>query len=149
MRFKKLFLALVLIVTSVSLVSCDDEIWDDYYYVDPGDLPYPAISFINSYFYNDYVDNVQGWGYGDNTCYAVYFDSGAVAYFDAWGYWYQVDAPYGFELPAGIVPVPIVNYVYYYYPYEGVNSIIIDNYGYSVRLTNGVALSFDRYGNPY
>ncbi len=132
-------------VSTVSFTSCED---DDYYYVNIRDLPPTAYGFINTFFYNDYVDDIRAWGYGNDTSYAVYFDSGAVVYFDAWGNWYEVDAPFGYTIPYGIAPYQIANYVAAYWPYEGINSIVVEYFGYSVVLTDGTRLSFDTQGYP-
>lgn len=145
MQAKKVFFALILAISAVTFSSCDDH---DYNLINPKSLPPQALTFINTYFYNDYVDYVREYGHGNRTTYGVYFDSGAVAYFDAWGAWYEVSAPYGYQLPYGIAPRNIYNYIYAYWPYEGINTISTDYYGYEVTLTNGYTLQFNTQGYP-
>lgn len=142
---KKLLLALIVTITSLTLASCDDDV----YYIDPGDLPGPALNFIYSYYPGDPIWNVSigGGGYDDDY-YQVEMESGAVIYFDSYGNWYAVYAPAGYGVPYGIVPIAIEDYVAYYFPYQTINAIETNYYGgYHITLTGGAVLDFDRWGN--
>lgn len=143
---KKLLLALVVTISTLSMTSCEDEPY--YNYIDPSDLPGPALSFIRTYYPTDPIWDVYIGGYY-NDSYVVEMESGAIVYFDTYGNWYAVYAPTGYGVPYGIVPLSIENFVSYYYPYATINGVETNDYGgYHIILTNGREIDFDRWGNP-
>ncbi len=142
---KKIFLAIVAIITAVSFTSCDDDDYYPYY----SQLPDAANAFLSQYFYNYDIVDIDVQGYGTSTTYGVYFDSGAEAYFDYYGNWYYIQAAPGWTIPSGIVPYNIENYVYnYFYPAAGINIAQITNWGYQITLTDWTVLNFDPSGYP-
>ncbi len=143
MKAKSLLMALVVTFTSLTFTSCDDEPYIDFY-----SLPDNAQAFVNTFFYNDPVYDIHAWGYGSDAYYQVEFRSGCYVYFDAWGVWYEVGAPYDYAIPYGIAPYTIQNFVHIYWPYEDINVIQVTNYGYYVRLTDGSEIDFDPSGYP-
>lgn len=142
---KKLLLSLMVTIMSVTMTSCDEDV----YYIDPQDLPGPALSFIYTFYPGDPIWNVSVGGDWDGGYYQVEMSSGATVYFDNYGNWYAVYAPWGYGIPYGIVPMNIENDVAAYYPWATINSACITNYGYLITLTDGTQLSYDSWGRPY
>ncbi len=142
-RLQRLSMAIVIAVSSIALSSCDDE-----YYGYFDQLPNEANRFINEFYSWDTVIDIDYEGYGTSTIYEVEFASGAVVYFDYYGYWYYVQAGWGDTIPWGIAPYNIERYVNdYYYP-AGINTIYIRNWGYKVTLTDGYVINFSPEGYP-
>ncbi len=143
MKPYKLLAAMFLVFSCIAFTGCDDD--DEYYYYDQ--LPDAANAFLNSFFYNDEVDDIDVEGYGTATTYEVEMMSGTEIYFDYYGNWYYIEAPWGYSIPSGIVPYPIESYVYDYYG-AGINTVYIRNWGYRVTTTDNVTINFGPDGYP-
>lgn len=143
---KHLTLLLVLLASMATFTSCDD---DEGYAIDVRDLPSQAWDFLDYYYYDIPVVEAFYYGSGSDGYYRVNLADGTGIGFDAWGKWYFVSAPWDSSVPAGIIPLRIINFVGYYYPYEAIVSITITGYGYDIILSNGTELSFDHYGEVY
>lgn len=74
--------------------------------------------------------------------YKVIFVDGSKVEFDKNGAWTDVDCKFS-QVPAGIVPQPIANYLAEHRPDRTVRSIDRDRRDYEVKLDNGLELKFD------
>ena len=78
--------------------------------------------------------------------YDVIFTNGNKAEFDKKGEWKEIDCKYS-QVPTGIIPTAIQNYVNKQYPNTKVLKIEKDDRGYEVKLSNGWELKFDKKFN--
>lgn len=126
--------------------ACSDD--DDERDITMGQLPQVAQSFVSGFFPGVDVHRVEieydKYGYAE---YKVSLRNGFDIEFDAAGEWTDIDAPSGAVIPAGIAPAPIEYFVADNYPYDGINEISVEPYGYDVELVSGIDLEFDANGN--
>lgn len=132
---KKIFIAsfICMIAVCVSCAKNDQPI-------NPNDLPAAAKQFLNKYFSTYSISYVER----DHNSYEVTLNNGYGIDFDKSGNWTSVDCKQD-EIPSGIVPAQIVNYVSSNYT----GCFIVDiehNRGYDVELNNGLDLEFDKDG---
>lgn len=145
MKLRNLLLGLMMAVFTVSFTSCDD---DDYYYYEDR-IPDYANDFLYDYFPYDAIVDIDVYGHGTGTSYEVDLASGAVVYFDYYGYWYYIEMGWGDALPYGVLPRRIENYIAKYcYPHYAI-SAEIQNWGYEIGLSDGYSINFDENGNPF
>ncbi len=78
--------------------------------------------------------------------YEVVLADGSKLEFFRKGDWKEVDCRYN-EVPAGVVPEPIVKFVNANYPDAKILQIEFDNHDYEVKLSNRLELSFDKKFN--
>lgn len=105
-------------------------------------LPQIAQSFINLYFNDVQIAYIQK----DNDSYDVKFSNGFEVDFNKKGEWKEVDCQAS-EVPAGIIPENIRNYVNANYNGFFIVQIGKDHSEYDVELNNGLELVFDKNGN--
>ena len=105
-------------------------------------LPATAQQCLKKYFASDkvaYAKVDQDWLDKD---YKVIFTNGNKVEFDKQGEWKEIDCKYT-QLPAGIVPKAIADYVQSNYPNVKMLKIERDSRNYEVKLDNRLELKFD------
>lgn len=105
-------------------------------------LPQTAQSFINQFFSDYQIAYIQK----DSDSYDVKFSNGFEVDFNKKGEWKEVDCQTS-EVPSGIVPENIRNYVNTNYNGLFIVQIGKDHFEYDVELNNGLELVFDKNGN--
>ena len=106
-------------------------------------LPVDAQSFINTYFGELKISYAKLERDLFENSYEVVFTDGAKLEFNRKGEWEDVDCRYG-EVPAAIIPVKIAEYVKARYPDAKIIRIERDRYGYEVKLSNRLELTFNK-----
>lgn len=106
-------------------------------------LPAASRQFIDTYFKRMEVSYARVEEEWFDKEYKVLFVNGSKVEFVKNGDWKQVDCRYG-EVPAGIVPQPILDYVNASFKERKVVGIERDRRGYDIELDNGLDLEFDR-----
>lgn len=137
---KKLFYFLLLNLFCLSLInlsSCSEKDDVDNTDISYNDLPVAAKQFCEDYFSYTVVNKVIQINDDGEILYQVNFADGCEAVFDSSGIWQEVDAPDGKNIPDGIVPETIQQYLDRYYSDYGVNEINKTGYGYNVELNTG------------
>ena len=105
-------------------------------------LPASSQQYLKKYFASDkvaYAKVDQDWLDKD---YKVIFTNGNKVEFDKQGQWKEVDCKYT-QLPAGIVPKAIADYVQSNYPNVKMLKIERDSRSYEVKFDNRLELKFD------
>lgn len=108
-----------------------------------GELPAASQQFITTYFKGVEVSYAKVDEEWFDKEYKVVFVNGSKVEFLKNGDWKEVDCKYG-EVPAGIVPKPILDCVASRFAGRRVVCIEQDRRGYDVELDNGLDLEFDR-----
>lgn len=106
-------------------------------------LPSTSQHCLKQYFANEkvaYAKVDEDWFDQD---YKVIFTNGNKIEFDKKGAWKEVDCKYN-QLPDGIVPKAIVDYVTSHYPDAKMLKIERDDRHYEIKLDNRLELKFDR-----
>lgn len=107
-----------------------------------GELPASSQQFIQTYFKGVEVSYAKVDEEFFDKEYKVLFVNGAKAEFLKNGDWKEIDCKYG-EVPAGIVPQPILDCVASRFAGRKVVCIDRDRRGYDVELDNGIDLEFN------
>jgi len=131
-------LVLLLCLTAFSLFACNSPETP----ITKEQLPQAAQTFINQYFGKLQIAYIQK----DNDSYDVKFSNGFEVDFDKKGEWKDVDCQTS-QVPAGIVPANIRNYVNTNYKGSFIVQIDRDHNEYEVELNNGLDLVFDKNGD--
>lgn len=136
---KKILIALVLVFPfSVALAfGGGDKV------VSKKELPAQAQSFINEYFASAKISYAKLETDFLERSYEVMLADGVKLEFTKKGNWKEVDCRYG-EVPAGIVPAAIKNYVAENYPEAKIIKIERDGREYDVKLSNKLELTFNK-----
>ncbi len=134
---KRFFLLLVvhLMVASVVLANNDKLITTE-------QLPAKAKQFIETYFPEAKVSYAKKESEIFEKSFEVIFADGHKVEFDGNGEWKDVDCKFT-QVPEGIVPVQITNYVNANYKEMKIIEIDRDKRDYEVKLSNGLELKFD------
>lgn len=135
----------VALAAAIGMTSCSDD--NDDQQITVSDLPEQAQTFVSTYFPTEKISRVEKDADHSLGVYEVVFSNGYEVEFDAEGKWVDVDAPRNKEIPTGIAPVEIANYVVTYYPESGINELTRSLTGYEAELLNGEDLHFDLQGN--
>lgn len=106
-------------------------------------LPAAARQFVVQHFADVQVAYVSEDPEVFSTTYDVGFVNGSKVEFDKNGAWKEVDCTYA-EVPAGVVPLPVVDYLRKTWPQAVVKKIERGKRGCEVTLDNGFDLKFDR-----
>jgi hypothetical protein len=138
----KKYLFLMLLPMVIGLTSCDyhDKM------LETGDLPTKTTIFISDYFPGCeivYIDKDRDLGF---VSYDVVLNCGANLEFDSNGEWTSVDCEPD-EVPNGIIPAKILEYVSGRYTDNYIVKIERDWNRYTVELNNEIELVFDKDGN--
>ncbi|MDO5105444.1 PepSY-like domain-containing protein [Capnocytophaga sp.] len=108
-------------------------------------LPAQAQTFVKKHFAAQRVVTVVEDAKPYSKEYDVYFENGTKIEFYANGDWEEVKSRAA-EVPAGIVPAAISQYVKAQYPNAFVQEIKKKHYGYEIEISNGLDLEFDKTG---
>ncbi len=115
---------------------------DDDKMISVNQLPASAQQCLKQHFSSEkvaYAKVDEDWFDKD---YKVIFTNGNKVEFDKQGQWTEVDCQYS-QLPTGIVPKAIANYVQQNYPEVKILKIERDKHDYEVKLNNRLELKFD------
>ena len=142
LRIMKKYLFLMLLPMVICLASCDyhDRV------VDKGDMPTKTTMFISDYFPGCDIVSIDKDRDLGGVSYDVVLSCGVRLEFDGKGEWKEVDCEPD-QVPDGIVPAKILDYVISKYPNNYIVKIERDWYHYHVELNNDVELVFDKDGN--
>jgi Protein of unknown function (DUF2874). len=110
------------------------------------ELPDKAKTFITTYFSDVEIALTKKESDFFGKSYEVIFVNGNKVEFDRGGDWTDVNCKFT-EVPQGIVPQPIVNYVRNNYGEVRIVSIDKDKRDYEVELSSGIELTFDKKFN--
>jgi len=138
----KKYLFLMLLPMVIGLASCDyhDKV------IDKGDIPTKTTMFIADYFPGCEIVAIDKDRDLAGVSYDVVLSCGVRLEFDAKGEWKEVDCEPN-QVPDGIVPTKILDYVVSKYADNYIVKIERDWYSYQVELDNDVELMFDNDGN--
>lgn len=129
----------------IALMSCsnDDDATNDQL-IQAEELPSPAKAFVTNYFPNATYTRVEKNTQVelDGTLYEVNLSNGFEIDFTAEGDWLDVDGQ-AQELPQGIVPETIANYIAQNYADLKIVGIDTENTEYEIDLSNGLDLYFN------
>ena len=135
---KKIFLLLAVVFSfSVAFASgSGDKV------INKNQLPAQAQSFLNEHFSGSKISYAKlDTDFLERT-YEVMLADGTKLEFTNKGVWKEVDCRYG-EVPAAIVPAPVIKYVNENYENAKVLKIERDSRGYEVKLSNKLELAFN------
>lgn len=134
---KRIVVIMALVMASLSMVKADDRP------VTFDQLPKAAKKFINTNFPDDKVsfatvdDDLIGPDY------EVVLASGVMLQFENNGSLEQIKVRNG-NIPAGIVPMQIIQIAAQYYPEARIIEFDVDRKSYEVKLSNGMEMEFTR-----
>lgn len=107
------------------------------------ELPEAAKEFVHKHFGKEQVSHVTLDNDIINKEYTLVFASGTKLEFNGDGDWKEVDCRYT-EMPQGLVPEQIENYVKNNYPNNKIREIKRERGGWEVKITGGLELTFNR-----
>lgn len=134
---KRIVVIMALVLASLSMVKADDKP------VTYDQLPKAAKKFINTNFPTDKVsfatvdDDLIGPEY------EVVLASGVMLQFENNGSLDQIKVRNG-NIPAGIVPVQLIQTATQYYPDARIVEFEVDRKSYEIKLSNGMEMKFTR-----
>lgn len=137
LKMKRIVVIMALVMASLSMVKADDRP------VTFDQLPKAAKKFINTNFPDDKVsfatvdDDLIGPDY------EVVLASGVMLQFENNGSLEQIKVRNG-NIPAGIVPMQIIQIAAQYYPEARIIEFDVDRKSYEVKLSNGMEMEFTR-----
>ncbi len=134
---KRLFLSLACLVFMSTAAFADKDVA-----ITTEQLPQTAQQFIKQYFSDTQVSYAKMESEMFDKSYEVIFVNGCKVEFDAKGEWKDVDCKYA-EVPAGIVPQKIQEFIAKNQPNTKVVEIDRDKRDYELKLSNRVELKFD------
>lgn len=107
------------------------------------ELPEAAKEFVHKHFGKEQVSHVTLDNDIINKEYTLVFASGTKLEFNGDGDWKEVDCRYT-EMPQGLVPEQIENYIKNNYPNSKIREIKREHGGWEVKITGGLELTFNR-----
>ena len=107
------------------------------------ELPEAAKEFVHKHFGKEQVSHVTLDNDIINKEYTLVFASGTKLEFNGDGDWKEVDCRYT-EMPQGLVPEQIENYIKNNYPNNKIREIKREHGGWEVKITGGLELTFNR-----
>lgn len=131
-----IFATLALVASTASAFAGNDRI------ITVGELPAASQQFIKAHFADLEVSYAKVDEEMFDKDYKVVFVNGSKVEFTKDGQWKEVECKYT-EVPAGIVPKQIADYVAKNFTGRKVVSIDRDRRDYEVKLDNGLELKFD------
>ncbi len=105
-------------------------------------LPATAKQFIEKYFPDTKISYAKKETEIFDKSYEVIFINGNKVEFNSKGEWTDVDCKFS-QIPEGIVPQPIKNYVSSNYKDVKIINIDLDKRDYEIKLSNGLELKFN------
>ncbi len=134
---KKLFLSLTcLVLVSTASFADDDRA------ISVNQLPQTAQQFIQSYFVDVEISYAKMESELFDKSYEIIFVNGNKVEFDKNGKWTDIDCKYT-EVPIGIVPQKIQDFIAKNHPNTKVIEIDKDRWDYDLKLNNRIELRFD------
>lgn len=141
---KKLFLTLVLVLTSGSLLFAQQTKTAK---PDSQELHADIHTFLNQYFPNDAVKTYKlNWNGPEISAFDLMLNSGTEVVFNRDGKWIEIDMAMKSEVPNGIAPDPVSIYIKNHHPHVYITEIQKEHTGYEISLSNGVDLNFSETG---
>ena len=110
--------------------------------ISKGQLPAQAQSFLNEHFAGAKISYVKQDTDFLDRAYEVMLADGTKIEFSNKGNWEEVDCRYT-EVPAAVIPAPIVKFLSENHPDARVLKIERDRRGYEVKLSNRIELGFN------
>lgn len=107
------------------------------------ELPEAAKEFVHKHFGKEQVSHVTLDNDIIDKEYTLVFASGTKLEFNGDGDWKEVDCRYT-EMPQGLVPEQINNYIKNNYPNSKIREIKREHGGWEVKITGGLELTFNR-----
>jgi len=107
------------------------------------ELPEAAKEFVHKHFGKEQVSHVTLDNDIIDKEYTLVFASGTKLEFNGDGDWKEVDCRYT-EMPQGLVPEQIENYIKNNYPNSKIREIKREHGGWEVKITGGLELTFNR-----
>lgn len=138
---KKLFIIITSLLMSVITLKADND-----RVIDVKDLPSKANDFISTYFKNESITYAKMEKDLFENKYEVRLNNGVKLTFYKNGEWKEVDAESAnvtFEMPHGIIPIQLRQYIEANYMGVRINSIEKEGRFTDVSLSNGLDLRFD------
>lgn len=135
---KKMMLTLACVFSFVACIKADN-----YQPITRAQLPSKAQTFLSTYFADAKTSLLRRELDVMELNYDVIFTDGSKVEFDHRGYWTEVDCV-NHQLPEGIVPTEITNYINAHYPGAQVVKIERDHREFEVTLSNRVELTFNK-----
>lgn len=129
-------LGLLLFLSSLAMLGCDDEKTIGY-----DELPGTARTFIERYFPGQGIAHVQREKDDGGRQYEVTLDDGTELQFDGSGNWYEVDCKFS-VLPSGILPETIDGHLAANYPNVTAYKAERQVGGYEVSVGGGLELIY-------
>ena len=136
----------ILIIAATILMSIGTLMADNDRIIDQKELPVKAKEFISTYFSNENVTYAKLDKDIFENRYEVYLKNGVKIAFFKNGEWKEVDAESAsvtFEMPEGLIPIQLRQYVEANYTGIRIKSIEKDGRFTDVSLANGLDLRFD------
>ncbi|MBO7256064.1 MAG: PepSY-like domain-containing protein [Bacteroidales bacterium] len=136
----------ILIIAATILMSIGTLMADNDRIIDQKELPVKAKEFISTYFSNENVTYAKLDKDIFENRYEVYLKNGVKITFFKNGEWKEVDAESAsvtFEMPEGLIPIQLRQYVEANYTGIRIKSIEKDGRFTDVSLANGLDLRFD------
>ncbi|GHA34381.1 hypothetical protein GCM10007103_14750 [Salinimicrobium marinum] len=147
---RRFFTIAFLALGAITFVSCSDDDDDNSHetMIEAQDLPENARTFISTYFPTAEYSRVEENSAveSDGTMYEVDLSNNFEIDFTSEGSWVDVDGN-DQELPAGIVPQKIAEYVSENYPDFFITGIDTETTGYEIELSNDLDVLFDTEEN--
>ena len=137
MKTKRFLMAAILIFATVFVVKADNDKPIDF-----SQLPETSKVFIKKYFNEKDISFAKEERDFFSKSYDVVFVNGTKVEFDKKGNWENVDCLKQ-EVPAGIVPAPIVDYVANKHLNQKIVKIERDRRDYEIELDNNIEIKFD------
>lgn len=146
---RRFFTIAFLALGAFTFVSCsDDDDNTNETMIEAQDLPENARNFVSTYFPTAEYSRVEENSVieNDGTMYEVDLSNNFEIDFTAEGNWVDVDGN-DQEIPGGIVPQKIAEYVSENYPDLSITGIDTESSGYEVELSNDLDVFFDTEEN--
>ena len=145
MRIMKKITAIILTVvaTATTALAATAIVIDNDTPITFNELPEAAKEFVHKHFGKEQVSHVTLDNDIINKEYTLVFASGTKLEFNGDGDWKEVDCRYT-EMPQGLVPEQIENYIKNNYPNSKIREIKREHGGWEVKITGGWELTFNR-----
>ncbi|MBE6176480.1 MAG: hypothetical protein E7146_05755 [Rikenellaceae bacterium] len=145
MRIMKKITAIILTVvaTATTALAATAIVTDNDTPITFNELPEAAKEFVHKHFGKEQVSHVTLDNDIIDKEYTLVFASGTKLEFNGDGDWKEVDCRYT-EMPQGLVPEQIENYIKNNYPNSKIREIKREHGGWEVKITGGLELTFNR-----
>lgn len=136
-----MLILLSLLTCSVVLLADNDRLSKDI-----KELPVESREFLSTYFSHTKVSHIKiETNRFRNKSYEVLLTNGTEIEFDKSGKWTEING-HRKSIPTGVIPEKIREYVQVNYPGQEITAIEREGYETSVKLKNGLELTFNKRG---